>query len=380
MLWVDKHRPKGLDKLDYHPELTQRLKSIAQSADIPHLLFYGPSGAGKKTRVMALLRELFGPGVEKVKIEYRKFKTPTGRPIELTTLGSSYHIEMNPSDAGNNDRYVVQEVIKEIAQYHPVVAGGSNSFLSSTSSSSSTSTAEAAGKQKKPGAANFKVVFLSDCDALTKEAQHGLRRTMERYVKTCRLILCCENLSKVIEPLRSRCLAIRVPAPAKEEVASIITSVTQKEHVSFQPDMAMAIATASGRNLRRALLMAEAQRVSESGSAVSDPKKIALPDYEMYIQELANKITTNQNPQTLMEARTYLYELLGNCIPATLIFKNLVKCLSARLEDDLKHDLVFWAAHYEHRMQKGDKDIYHLEAFIAKFMVLYRQYLVDMFS
>lgn len=38
----------------------------AKAGDFPHLLFYGPTGAGKKTRIMALLRELFDSGVEKV--------------------------------------------------------------------------------------------------------------------------------------------------------------------------------------------------------------------------------------------------------------------------------------------------------------------------
>ena len=32
--------------------------------------------------------------------------------IELTTVSSNYHVEMNPSDVGYQDRYVVQEIIK----------------------------------------------------------------------------------------------------------------------------------------------------------------------------------------------------------------------------------------------------------------------------
>lgn len=86
---MDRYRPKTLDDLDYHPELSSRLRALVSftslcslyacsadecggyawqaAGDFPHTLFYGPSGAGKKTRIMATLRELFGPGVEKVR-------------------------------------------------------------------------------------------------------------------------------------------------------------------------------------------------------------------------------------------------------------------------------------------------------------------------
>jgi DNA polymerase III delta prime subunit len=84
------------------------------------MLFYGPSGAGKKTRIMAMLRDIFGPGVERVKLEHRTFKTPTGRAVEMTTVASVYHIEINPGDAGIYDRFVVQELIKEMAAYNPM--------------------------------------------------------------------------------------------------------------------------------------------------------------------------------------------------------------------------------------------------------------------
>ena len=122
-----------------------------------------------------------------MKLHHRTFKTPSNRAIEVTTVASSHHIEINPADAGIYDRFVVQEVIKEIAE---------NGSLDRS----------------------MKVVLLSEADSLTKEAQHALRRTMEKCSKTCRLILCCESPSRVIDPVRSRCLGIRVAAPNPAEV------------------------------------------------------------------------------------------------------------------------------------------------------------------
>ena len=66
MLWVDKYRPTNLRDMSYHEKLSTRLERLAAGGDFPHLLFYGPSGAGKKTRVMALLKSIYGNGVNKV--------------------------------------------------------------------------------------------------------------------------------------------------------------------------------------------------------------------------------------------------------------------------------------------------------------------------
>lgn len=125
---------------------------------VTSLCSLGCTGAGKKTRVVALLREIFGAGVERMKLEHRTFKTPTNKSIEVTTLGSNYHIECNPSDAGNNDKFIIQEIIKEIASH--------GSLQSSVGGQS--------------GGRAFKVVVLTEVDKLTKQAQASLRRTMEK--------------------------------------------------------------------------------------------------------------------------------------------------------------------------------------------------------
>lgn len=72
-LWVDKHRPNCLAKLDFHLEQAERLGKMVSLGNFPHLLVYGPPGSGKKTRIMALLRDLYGPGVEKLRLEHQNF-------------------------------------------------------------------------------------------------------------------------------------------------------------------------------------------------------------------------------------------------------------------------------------------------------------------
>jgi hypothetical protein len=127
------------------------------SGDFPHLLVYGPPGAGKKTRIQCILRELYGVGVERLKIDHKTFQTPSNKRIEIACVASNYHIEINPgfvvqftiiskfllalvstcsaifSDVGIYDRIVVQEIVKSMAQTQQVFDSGSQRDFKSLS-------------------------------------------------------------------------------------------------------------------------------------------------------------------------------------------------------------------------------------------------------
>jgi replication factor C subunit 3/5 len=203
----------------------------AQSGDFPHLLVYGPSGAGKKTRIVATLKELYGPGVEKIKIDARVFQTSSNRKLEFNIVASVYHLEITPSDVGNYDRVVVQDLLKEVAQTQQV---------------------DTAAKQK------FKVVVINEADHLTRDAQAALRRTMEKYSPNLRLILLANSTANIIAPIRSRTLLVRVAAPTHEEICDVLEVSAQKEGWPVVKGLHQRIAEESGRNLRKALLMYEA--------------------------------------------------------------------------------------------------------------------------
>ncbi|XP_041980135.1 replication factor C subunit 3 [Aricia agestis] len=347
-LWVDKHRPKDLMKLDYHKEQAGRLKSLVQQSDFPHLLVYGPSGAGKKTRIMCLLRELYGSGAERLRQETMHFTTPSNKKIEIMTVSSNYHIEVNPTDVGIHDRVVIMDLVKNVAQTHQIDSSGQR---------------------------EFKVVILNEVDDLTKDAQHALRRTMEKYVSTCRLILIANSISRVIPAIRSRCLTIRVPAPTENEIAAVLHNVCKKEGLTLPSELALRIATCSDRNLRRALLMCEACRVQKY--PFTPDQKVTEPDWQVFIRETASMILSEQSPKKLGEVRQKLYELIIHGIPPDMIFAGLLKELVRNCDMAMKCQVASYAAEYEHRMRQGNKAIFHLEAFVAKFMAIYKKFMEE---
>ncbi|KAF9157377.1 Subunit of heteropentameric Replication factor C (RF-C) [Actinomortierella ambigua] len=349
LLWVDKHRPNSLDKLDYHPDLTAHLKSLCASGDFPHMLVYGPSGAGKKTRIACILRELFGAGASKLKVDPRVFETPSKRKLEIQVTSSNYHIEINPSDVGNQDRIVIQDLLKEVAQTQQLDASA----------------------QKR-----FKVVVIHEADLLTRDAQAGLRRTMEKYMGNLRIIMCCNTTSNIIGPIQSRCLLVRVGAPTEAAMVEVMQRIVKKEHCGPLPDsFAKRLAQDSGRNLRRALLMLETAKVQRQPFA--EDQAVPRMDWEDFIKHSAVNILKSQNADTLLTVRGNLYELINHCIDPPTILKTLAKELVARIEkDEIKMKVIQEAAFYEHRLRIGNKAIFHLEAFVAKVMHIYKKYKV----
>ncbi|KAK5650626.1 hypothetical protein RI129_001655 [Pyrocoelia pectoralis] len=347
-LWVDKYRPKDLSKLDYHKEQAENLKKLTQRGDFPHLLIYGPSGAGKKTRIMCILKDLYGCGVERLRMEQLNFTTPSKKKLEIMTVSSNYHIEINPSDVGMYDRIVVMDLIKNVAQTQQLDVNGQR---------------------------EFKVIVLTDVDNLTRDAQHALRRTMEKYITNCRLILCANSTSRLTPAIRSRCLGIRVPAPTITEISSILQNICKKEGLTIPSEFAQKIAEKSNRNVRRAILMCEACKVEQYPFSVK--QNIAEPDWLMFIRAMSRKISQEQSVNTLANVRGDLYELIIHGIPNNIIFQTMVSELVKNCDISLKSEIISQAAFFEHRLQHGNKAIFHFEAFVAKFMCLYKKFLED---
>jgi replication factor C subunit 3/5 len=111
---------------------------------------------------------------------------------------------------------------------------------------------------------------------------------------------------------------------------------------------------------------------------VSDKTPIPPPDWEALIGQVAKEMIEERSPARILQVRAKLYDLLTHCIPPTTILKTLTFKLIPQVDDVLKAEVIKWSAFYEHRIRMGSKVIFHLEAFVAKFMRIVEEHLMNM--
>ncbi|CAN0195203.1 unnamed protein product, partial [Pylaiella littoralis] len=244
-------------------------------------------GSGKKTLVREMLRGMYGPGAGRVKTERRCVTTTSAKQsIEIDAVVSAHHMEIEPADAGVLDRYVVQDVIRGMASSGSIAAAMSSSCVTHRT-----------------------IVFLG-ADGMTRQAQAGLRRTMETHSGSCRLVLVCANPSRIMDPLRSRCVLVRVPLPAARDLLRALSHLGEP--------LAREIVEKSGRSISKAFFMARQGSLEPCA-------------WEQYVGSICSGVFLEQSPGKLLGVRDSLNELIASGLPSSVILKKL-------MHDILKRD------------------------------------------
>jgi replication factor C subunit 3/5 len=155
-----------------------------------------------------------------------------------------------------------------------------------------------------------------------------------------------------------------------------LQSICHKENLQLPNDLAQRIAEKSERNLRRAILMLEACKVQKY--PFTKTQDVPEIDWQRFLNETGVQILAEQSPAKLEQVRDRLYELLSQGIPPDVIFKGLVQVLTKNCDIEIKAEILSFASLYEYRMQLGSKQIFHLEAFVAHFMSVYKKFNSDL--
>jgi len=310
-IWTEKYRPQIFDNVVGQQEIIKRIKSLVQSLNIPHLLFAGPAGTGKSTLALIIVKELFK---ERWKENY---------------------LELNASDERGID--VVRQKVKDFARTKAI--------------------------ENMP----FKVIFLDEADALTKEAQQALRRTMENYTSTCRFILSCNYSSHIIDPIQSRCVIFRFKLLEKKDIITVIKRIMENEKLTISEDSFEIIYEGSEGDCRRAInLLQTTASISPNINA-----------------EMINMILSSTKPKDIsvvldyalagdfINARDKLLDvMLKESIPATDIIKAIQKEIwNLQIEPEIKVKLTEKTGEAEFRMTEGSDEFVQLQALLASFVL-----------
>ncbi len=204
IMWVEKYRPQKITDLVNQKEIVGSLTSLLKNvSEIPHLLFSGSAGVGKTTLAICLCRQILGNGWKE------------------------YTLELNASDERGIG--MVRERVKKFSRF-----AGLDSNIP------------------------FKIIILDEADEMTSDAQTALRRIIEDTAKTCRFILIANNVSKIIEPIQSRCAVFKFTRIAEKDVVAQIKEIAKKEKIKSDDDGLKAIYDYTEGDLRHAINLLQA--------------------------------------------------------------------------------------------------------------------------
>jgi DNA polymerase III delta prime subunit len=229
-LWVEKYRPTKLEDYVGNEHLKSKVEGYLESGDVPHLLLYGKAGTGKTTLAKLI--------VNSIECDY---------------------IIINASDENNVD--TVRNKVKNFAS--------SMGF--------------------KP----FKIVIMDEFDYMTPNAQAILRNLMETFSRHCRVILTCNYVEKVIEPIQSRCQSFQIVPPTKKDVAIQMSKILKSENIEFDIKDLVPIIDASYPDIRK--VINTCQLNSNKGTLKVDVQNLLENDYKMKVVDILKSKDDKRN-------------------------------------------------------------------------------------
>nr|CAX73295.1 hypothetical protein [Schistosoma japonicum] len=272
--WVEKYRPKTIDEVAYQTEVVSVLRRCIGGSDLPNLLFYGPPGTGKTSLILALARQLFGP------------------------LYSERVLELNASD--ERGIVVIREKVKAFAHV-AVSSSGSN-----TNSSGSSST----------NIPPYKLIILDEADSMTAPAQAALRRTMETEMRTTRFCLTCNYVTRIIEPITSRCAKFRFRPLDNEIARARLRYIADAENLSVTDETLDHLLSLCRGDLRQGITML--QCVHQLIMSVDDSNSNSLSITSSELDEAAAVVPTDVIKSLVKTSEN------GNFDDLQVIIKNLL--------------------------------------------------------
>ncbi|TIB81265.1 P-loop containing nucleoside triphosphate hydrolase protein [Wallemia mellicola] len=323
--WVEKYRPRTIEDVAAQDHTIRVLKKQLGNANLPHMLFYGPPGTGKTSTILALSRQLFGQDLVKSRV-----------------------LELNASDERGIN--VVREKIKNFAKQAP---------KASTSAS----------------VPAYKIIILDEADSMTQDAQSALRRTMETYSKSTRFCLVCNYVTRIIEPVASRCSKFRFKPLDESDSKARLEYIAQEENIPLNEGVIDTLIDNTHGDLRQAITYlqsaARLHQASNSAITIDTITEIAgtIPEdiIDNIIQVCSNKKNFKEIQSTIKQIHLFGYasaqvllqvsEYISNIFEVNIVLKLHDKFIeNTSISDTSKSKAILSIAEADKALTDGADD------------------------
>lgn len=199
--WSEKYRPQTISNIIYHKHITKTIQNYMDNNKLPHLLFYGPSGTGKTSTIIAIAKHYY-------KEDY----------YNMTLV-------LNASEERG-----IETVRNRIKQF--VITKG---------------------LCENKDVPSFKLIILDEIDAMTDDAQAILRKVIEKYVSNVRFCFICNYLKKINPAIQSRCIIFRFNPIPYANLYEFVDNICQLEHISITINAMNLVIKKSNGDMRKIL-------------------------------------------------------------------------------------------------------------------------------